>query len=249
MAGHSKWANIKHRKARQDAKKGKEWSRCSKAIILAAKQGGGDPDVNLTLRYAIEEAKKCNMPKDTIEKAVKKGTGELGGEAIEQITYEGYAPGGVAVLVEILTDNKNRTAGEIRHTFSKHGGNLGTSGSVAFTFNNRGLITVAKDAADEDQLMELVLEAGAEDFSDEGDYFEIQTDPTQFIAVRQALETASIEPQLAELTMIPTNSVACDQTLAEKVLRLVDALEENDDVNKVHANFDISDEVMAALEG
>jgi len=249
MAGHSKWANIKHRKARQDEKKGKVWSKCARAIIMAARNGGGDLDTNLTLRYAVDEAKVANMPKDTIDKAIKKGTGELGAENYEAVTYEGYGPNGVAMFVECLTDNRNRTAGDIRSIFSKAGGNLGTDGSVAFVFNRRGLFTVAKDKYSEEQIMEAALEAGAEDVAEDGDYWSIETDPTDFQQVRNALEEADIELESAELTMIPTNTIACTGADAKKVVTLVENLEDNDDVQKVHANFDIPDEELAALEG
>ena len=248
MAGHSKWANIKHRKARQDAKRGTAWSRCARAIIVAAKNGGGDPEMNLTLRYAIDEAKAANMPKDTIAKAVKRGSGELGGESYEPVSYEGYGPGGVAILIETLTDNRNRTAGDIRHIFDKHGGNLGTTGSVAFVFNAKGLVNVPKDAAGEEQLMELALEAGAEDISDEGDYWQIVAEPSAYQAVRKAIEDAELAIERSELSMLPTNTVACTGSAARKVLAIMEALEEQDDVQKVHANFDIPDEELAAME-
>jgi len=248
MAGHSKWANIKHRKARQDQKRGKEWSKCARQIIVAARNGGGDPDTNLALRYAIDDAKAVNMPKDTIEKAVKKGTGELGGENYEAATYEGYGPNGVAMFVEALTDNRNRTAGEIRSTFSKHGGNLGTDGSVAFMFNRRGLISVPKAAIGEEAIMDAALEAGAEDVADADDYWEIQTDPADFQQVREALMNREIPIETASLTMIPENTVLCTGNDAKKVLNLMDALEDNEDVQKVHANFEIPDEELAALE-
>jgi len=249
MAGHSKWANIKHRKARQDDKRGKIWSKCARAIIMAARAGGGEPDTNLTLRYAVDEAKAANMPKDTIAKAIQKGTGELGGENYEQVTYEGYGPNGVAVFVECLTDNRNRTAGEVRHAFDKNGGNLGTDGSVAFVFNRRGLLTIPKEQADEETIMEAALEAGADDVSDDGDCWEIQTEPTDFQHVRSALEEAGIEAEVAELTMIATNTVECAGDDAKKVMRLIDALEDNDDVQKVHTNVDIPDDELAAMEG
>jgi YebC/PmpR family DNA-binding regulatory protein len=248
MAGHSKWANIKHRKARQDAKKGKVWSKCARAIIMAARNGGGDPDTNLTLRYAIDEAKAANMPKDTIEKAVKKGSGELGAENYEAITYEGYGPGGVAVFVEALTDNRNRTAGEVRSLFDRNGGNLGTSGSVAFVFNQRGMFLIDKSKAGEEQIMEAALEAGAEDISDEDDQWQILCDATEFHQVRQAFESAAIEPDVAEITMIPTNTVETTGDMVRKIMNLIDALEDNDDVQKVHTNADIPDEELAALE-
>jgi YebC/PmpR family DNA-binding regulatory protein len=248
MAGHSKWANIKHRKARQDAVKGKTWSKCSRAIIVAAKSGGGDPDTNLTLRYAIDEAKAANMPKDTIEKAIKKGSGELGeGENYDEVRYEGYGAGGVAVIVDCLTDKVTRTAPEMRKIFEKHGGNLGKPGAVAFGFSSKGVILIEASKISEEQLMELALEAGAEDVSESGGAWEVTSEVGDFMAVRQAIEAAGITPDSAEVTMIPLNTVTCDATLAAKVMRLIDELEEHDDVQKVYSNADIPDEVMAQL--
>jgi YebC/PmpR family DNA-binding regulatory protein len=248
MAGHSKWANIKHRKARQDAVKGKAWSKCSRAIIVAAKNGGGDPDTNLTLRYAIDEAKAVNMPKDTIEKAIKKGSGALeDGESYDEVRYEGYGPGGVAVIVDCLTDKVTRTAPEMRKLFEKCGGNLGKPGAVAFGFTAKGVIVIESSKISEDQLMELALEAGAEDVTESGGAWEVTSDVGDFMAVRQALEGAGIELDSAEITMIPSNTVACDATLAAKVMRLLDELEEHDDVQKVYSNADIPDDVMAQL--
>ena len=248
MAGHSKWANIKHRKARQDAVKGKLWSKCSRAIIIAAKNGGGDPEMNLTLRYAIDDAKAANMPKDNIEKAIKKGAGELdSGESYQEIRYEGYGPGGVAVIVDCLTDNVNRTAPEMRKIFEKGGGNLGKPGAVAFGFASKGVIVIEADKVDEEKLMEIVLEAGAEDVAESGGALEVTCEPANFIPVRQALETAGIGPDSAELTMIPANTIACDEDLAGKVMRLVDTLEDHDDVQNVYHNAEIDDEVMAKL--
>ncbi|TVQ54578.1 MAG: YebC/PmpR family DNA-binding transcriptional regulator [Phycisphaerales bacterium] len=248
MAGHSKWANIKHRKARQDAVKGKMWSKCSRAIIIAAKNGGGDPEMNLTLRYAIEDAKAANMPKDNIEKAIKKGSGELdSGESYQEIRYEGYGPGGVAVIVDCLTDNVNRTAPEMRKIFEKGGGNLGKPGAVAFGFAPKGVIVIEADKVEEEKLMEIVLEAGAEDVADSGGAWEVTCEPTNFIPVRQALEKAGITPDSAELTMIPANTIECDEELAGKVMRLVDTLEDHDDVQNVYHNAEIDDEVMAKL--
>jgi YebC/PmpR family DNA-binding regulatory protein len=248
VSGHSRWANIKHKKAKSDAKKGKIWSKCARAIIVAARNGGGDPDMNLTLRYAVDDAKAANMPKDTIEKAIKKGTGELGGENYESVVYEGYGPNGVAFYAEALTDNRNRTAGELRVLFSKLGGNLGATGSVAFVFNHRGLITVARDAIDEDAVIQAALDAGAQDVTDEGDFWQILTDPTDFHAVRTKLEAAGMEFQLAEITMMPANTVTCTGDDARKVLALIESLEDNDDVQKVYANFDIPDDELAAME-
>lgn len=248
MAGHSKWANIRHRKGRQDARRSKIWSKCSRAIIVAAKAGGGDPGMNLNLRYAIDEAKGQNMPKDTITKAIEKGAGGGDGSDYEEILYEGYGPNGVALMIEILTDNRNRTASELRKVFEKGGGNLGASGCVAYIFEKKGELYIEKDKADEDQLMELALEAGAEDIEDDGEAWRIVTDPSTFIAVKDAIENAGIETASASLSMIANNTVECVGKDAMKVLKLIDAFEDHDDVQKVHANFDISDEEMAGLE-
>ncbi|MHC5022883.1 MAG: YebC/PmpR family DNA-binding transcriptional regulator [Planctomycetota bacterium] len=248
MAGHSKWANIKHRKARQDAVRGKMWSKCARAIIVAAKQGGGDPSMNLSLRYAIDEAKAANMPKDTIEKAVKKGSGETGAaEDYQEIRYEGYGPSGVAVIVDCLTDNVNRTAPEMRKLFEKCGGNLGKPGAVAFGFTKKGMIVIESSKVDEDRLMEIALEAGAEDVGSDGGAWEVSCAAADFIGVKEAIEAAEIVPDSAEITMIPENTVPCDASTAAKVMRLVDALEDHDDVQKVYTNADIPDEVMAGL--
>jgi YebC/PmpR family DNA-binding regulatory protein len=248
MAGHSKWANIKHRKARQDAVKGKMWSKCSRAIIVAAKQGGGDPDTNLTLRYAIDEAKAANMPKDTIAKAIKKGSGAgSDAESYDEIRYEGYGPNGVAVIVDCLTDNVNRTAPEMRLIFEKAGGNLAKTGAVSFGFSRKGLIVIEQSKTDEDTLMEIALEAGAEDVVDADGSFEVTCETGAFLAVKEAIEAAELEPDSAEITMIPSTTVACDAATAERVMRMVDALEDHDDVQKVHTNADIPDEVMARL--
>jgi YebC/PmpR family DNA-binding regulatory protein len=250
MAGHSKWANIKHRKARQDAVKGKAWSKASRAIIVAAKNGGGDPATNLTLRYAIDEAKAVNMPKDTIEKAIKKGSGDLeDGATYEEIRYEGYGSGGVAVMVDCLTDKVQRTAPEMRKIFEKAGGNLGKPGAVSFGFNQKGLIAIEGDKVTEDQLMEIALDAGAEDVTDQDGTWEITTDPADFITVKEALDAADIETLSAEITMIPTNTVACDEKTAEKILRLVDELDEHDDVQKVYHNAEIADDIMEKIAG
>ncbi|MEM7229514.1 MAG: YebC/PmpR family DNA-binding transcriptional regulator [Planctomycetota bacterium] len=249
MAGHSKWANIKHRKARQDAVKGKAWSKCSRAIIIAAKNGGGDPATNLTLRYAIYEAKAVNMPKDTIEKAVKKGSGE-GAEAQEytEIRYEGYGPSGVAIMVDCVTDNVNRTAPEMRKIFEKGGGNLGKSGAVSYGFTRKGLILVEADATTEDELMEIALESGADDVAQSDGGWEITCEVDDFITLKEALEGANITPASSEVTMIAGNLVACDVSTAQKVLRLVDAIEDHDDVQKVYTNADIPDEAMAGMD-
>lgn len=250
MAGHSKWANIKHRKERQDSKRGKVWSKCSRAIIAAARAGGADPDTNLTLRYAIEEAKYANMPKDTIQRAVAKGAGAGTGENFEQVSYEGYGPNGVAILIDTLTDNRTRTVNEIRTLFKKNGGNMGQSGSVAFMFATKGQILIAADKTDEDTLMEHAIEAGAEDVQapqgDEG-YWTVLTDATEFLIVRDALVSAGIEIESAEITKIPGNTVELRGDDAGRLLRLVDLIEDNDDVQKVYTNADIPDDELEAL--
>lgn len=250
MAGHSKWANIKHKKAREDAKKGKIWSKCSRAIMAAAKQGGSDPETNLALRYAVEEAKAANMPKDNIEYAIKKGAGEVGGQNFETVTYEGYGPAGVAVMVEALTDNRNRTAAEVRKAFERHGGKLGPSNCVAYMFQSKGQLFVTREGpgADEEAVMDAALEAGAEDVLDEGEAWQVLTEPGAYLSVREALEQAGLTIAAGEIAMIPDNTVACAGEDAEKVLRLVEALEDNDDVQHVYANYEIPDEQMAALE-
>jgi YebC/PmpR family DNA-binding regulatory protein len=243
MAGHSKWANIKHRKARVDAARGKLWSKCSRAIIVAAKEGGPDPAANLALRYAVEEAKAANMPKDTIERAIKKGAGELGGQSYEHVRYEGYGPGGVAVIADCLTDNRNRTAPEMRTIFGKHDGNLGASGCVAYMFEPRGLITIdAADAPGEDRLMELALEAGADDVELDDGVWTIATAPTDLLHVKESLEEAGLKLGSSEQTMLPQNTVAVTGRDAEKVLALLEALDDHDDVQKVYANFDLVEE-------
>lgn len=247
MAGHSKWKNIQHRKGRQDAKRGKAFTKAAKEIIIAAR-GGGDPNFNARLRQAIASAKAINLPKDKIETAIKKGTGELAGETYDEITYEGYGPGGVALLIEVATDNRNRTVPEVRHMLSKAGGSMGESGCVSWMFDRKGVLTFPKEGYSEDQLMEIGLEAGAEDVVDNGDTWEVRTSPEDFEAVQQAFEQAKLTPENAELTMVPQTYVELDAANGAKMLRLIDALEDNDDVQKVHANFDLSDEVMAELE-
>lgn len=249
MAGHSKWANIKHRKARQDAVRGKAWSKCSRAIIVAAKNGGGDPETNLTLRYAIEDAKSANMPKDTIEKAILKGSGaNADGEDFSSIIYEGYGPNGVAVMADCLTDNVNRTAPEVRKIFERAGGNLGVSGSVSFGFTQSGLIIIEKDNASEEQLMDVAVEAGAEDIRLNGDVWEVITAPSDTLTVKDALDAAEIAVVSAEMTMLPNNTVECVGKDAAKILRLLDALEDHDDVQKVYSNVDIPEEELAKLD-
>ena len=247
MAGHSKWANIKHRKGRQDAKRGQMFTRATKELMLSAKLGGGDPEMNSRLRMAIESAKSINMPKDKIETAIKKGTGEITSGSIEEVVYEGYGPGGVAIMVEAATDNKNRTVAEIRKIFSKGGGNLGEFGCVGWMFDKLGVLTFDKNAYSEDQLLEIGLEAGVEDVIDDGEAWEVRTSPESFYEVKQAFEEAGIEIQNGEVAMIPKNYVSLDAETAKKALKLYEQLEDQDDVQKVHANFDIPDEVYAEM--
>lgn len=246
MAGHSKWANIKHKKSAEDARRGKVFTKLVKEIIVAARMGGGDPNANPRLRLVLEKAKQNNLPKENIERAIKKGTGELEGVSYEETVYEGYGPGGAAVYVESLSDNKNRTVADIRHIFSKHGGNLGENGCVAWMFDKKGWIPVSKDDADEETLMEAALEAGAEDIRDEEGVFEVITPPEAFEAVKAALEAAGIAFGEAEVTMLPQTTVSLTGTDAEKMLKLMNALDDNDDVQRVHTNADIPEEVIAA---
>lgn len=248
MAGHSAWKNIKHKKAAKDAKRGKAWTKCARAIIVAARAGGGDPDMNYALRAAVDDARAENMPRDTIENAIKKGTGELEGVNYESIIYEGYGPAGVAILLEILTDNRNRTAPDIKTLFQKHGGNLGSPGSVAYGFQSRGQIFIPKSAADEEAVISASLEAGADDVIDDGEMWRVLTPPAEFAKVRQAIEKASLKIESAGLTMIPTNTIAVSGDDARRVLALVEALEDYDDVQKVHANFEIPDAELASIK-
>ena len=242
MAGHSHWSKIKRAKGATDAKRGKVWSKIARKIIIAAK-GGGDPRDNLALRYVIDEAKAANMPKDTITNAIKKGTGELGGENYEPVTYEGYAPGGVALLVEGLTNNRARTAPEMRSIFEKHGGNLATSGSVAFQFTKQGVITIKSTATDEDALLELALDAGAEDVQSAGEVVEVITTPTAYQKVKDVIEKANIPIEASEITNLPNNTIALNEEAAQKLLKLIDALEDNDDVQNVSHNAEIPESV------
>jgi YebC/PmpR family DNA-binding regulatory protein len=248
MAGHSHWANIAHKKGLIDAKRGKLWSKLAKGIMVAAKAGGGDPNQNLRLRYAIIDAKAGNMPRDTIDRAIKKGTGELEGVNFEEILYEGYGPGGVAVLCDILTDNRNRTAGEVRKIFELAGGNLGATGCVAWMFDRKGVISISADQIEEEALMDLALESGAEDVRREGDNFDIVCDPNAFTSVTEAIEKASLKAEVSHITRIPKDTVDLDAEMAKKVLKLMDALDDHDDVQRVAANFNIPDEAMAAIE-
>lgn len=248
MAGHSHWAGIKHKKALVDAKRGKLWSRLAKAIIVAAKHGGGDPDANLRLRYAIDDAKAVSMPKDNIQRAIKRGTGELDGGNLEEIVYEGYGSNGVAILCDVLTDNRNRTAGEIRKIFELSDGKLGSTGCVAWMFASKGLFLVPANAVEEERLMEITLEAGADDVQPAGENYEITCDPAVFSDVSKALEDAKITTESKQITRIATNTVDInDPEIAQKILRLMERLDDHDDVQNVSANFNIPDEVLKAI--
>ena len=246
MAGHSKWANIKHRKGRQDAKRGKILSKCSRAIIVAAQQGGADVEFNVALRYAVEAAKAANMPKDNIEKAIKKGTGADGtAERWEEVRYEGYAPGGVAIIVDTLVSNPQKTSPEIRSLFDKNNGKLGQSGSVAFGFTHQGVVHIDGSKVSEDQLMEVALESGAEDAVEEDGLWQVTCSPGDFLTMKSALEDAGIEMEQAEITWIPQTMVTCNTKTASQVLRLVDSLEDHDDVQAVYHNAEIPEEALA----
>jgi YebC/PmpR family DNA-binding regulatory protein len=249
MSGHSKWHSIKHAKGAADAARGKQFARLARQIEVAARSGGGDIEGNPTLRTMIQKARDASMPKDNIERAIKRGTGELNdGARYEELAYEGYAPGGVALLIEVLTDNRNRTGQEIRHAFTRNGGNLGEQGSTAWMFARKGLIEIEKAAApDEDRLLELALEAGAEDLRDAESSWEILTEPQALRGVREALEAAGIAVPSAELTMMPNTAIPVDGGEAKQVLNLIESLEDLDDVQAVYANFDISEELMSAL--
>ncbi|MCU0587634.1 MAG: YebC/PmpR family DNA-binding transcriptional regulator [Syntrophobacteraceae bacterium] len=248
MSGHSKWSTIRHKKGAADARRGKVFTKLIKEVMVAARMGGGDITANPRLRAAVAAAKSENMPKDNIDRAIKKGAGELDGVAYEEINYEGYAPGGVAVLVEVMTDNRNRAASEIRHIFSRNGGSLGEAGCVAWMFNKKGSIVFSKNAVSEDSLMELALEAGAEDVQDQGEQFEVTTSLEDFNAVRTAFEEQGLAFEVAEITMVPQTTVRIeDEKMAQQILRLLDALEDSDDVQHAYANFDISDEIMTAI--
>lgn len=248
MAGHSHWAGIKHKKALIDNKRGKLWSKLSKAIMVAARVGGGDLDMNIRLRTAIADAKAVSMPKDNIDRAVKKGTGELEGGNVEEILYEGYGPGGVAVLCEAMTDNRNRTAPEMRKLFEVHGGNLGATNCVAWKFERKGLFIVSTEKAQEEQLMELALEAGADDFRREGANFEITCSPDAYQDVSEALDQAEIEIESKQFTRIPSDTIDLDLDTARKTLKLMEALDDHDDIQNVSADFNIPEDVMAELE-
>jgi YebC/PmpR family DNA-binding regulatory protein len=248
MAGHSPWANIKHRKAAVDAKRGKLWTKLSKAIIVAAKMGGGDPDANIRLRFAINDAKSVSMPKDNIERAIKRGTGEIDGGDVEEILYEGYGPGGAAILCEIMTDNRNRTAPEIRKIFEIHDGKLGATNCVAWMFERKGLFVIATSKVEEEKLMDVTLEAGADDLKREGEAFHVTCPLDAFSAVGDALTAAGIEPDSKQLARIPSTTVEIrDVETAKTVLKLIEALDDHDDVQNVSANVTIPDEALAAI--
>jgi YebC/PmpR family DNA-binding regulatory protein len=247
VSGHSKWATIKRKKGAEDAKRGKVFTKIIREITVAAREGGGDPDGNPRLRTVIEKAKEANMPHDNVTRAIKKGTGELEGASYEEHSLEGYGPGGVAVMLHILTDNKNRTVSEIRNVFSKNGGNMGEAGCVAWVFHKKGLIQFTKSQVTEDALMDQALEAGAEDIQDEEDTWDVTTDPASYEKVKTALESKGLKPLSAEVTMIPQNSVELLGHDAEKMLKLMEALEDHDDVQNVYANFDIPKEEMEKL--
>lgn len=249
MSGHSKWSKIKHGKAREDAKRGKIFSKLIREIMVCARDGGGDPAFNPRLRTIISNAKTVNMPNDNIERAIKKGTGGLDGVAFEEISYEGYGPGGVAIMMDVLTDNKNRTVAEIRHIMGRYHGSLGEGGCVAWNFDKKGMILVDASEVSEDALLDAALEAGAEDVDTEGDTFEIVTAPNDFTDVKEALEAKGITVANAEITMLPKNTVGVDEKTAGTLLKLMDALDDQDDVQRVYSNFDIPDEVMARIGG
>lgn len=249
MAGHSHWARIKRAKSVTDARRGRVWSRLARAVIVAARTGGGDPNANLSLRYAIDAAKDANMPKDTIERAVKKGTGEVGGASLEELVFEGYGPGGAAILCTVLTDNRNRTTPQIKKIFEQRGGNVGAANCVAWMFSKRGEIIVAGEQADEDTLTAIALEIGADDLKSLGDAFELSCDPGVFDDLRQALADAEIKPESAEISMVASSSVTLEGEEAERMMKLIEALEDHDDTQSVYSNFEIPEEQMQRLAG
>jgi YebC/PmpR family DNA-binding regulatory protein len=251
LSGHSKWSSIKHKKGAADAKRGKLFSKLSRAIIVAAKDGGGDPANNLALQNAIEKARSYSMPKDNIDRAIAKGSGaDADANAFEEIVYEGYGPEGVAVIVEALTDNRNRTAADVRHTFTKHGGNLGAAGAVAWQFERRGVVVVPSDGVDEEELLLAAAEGGADDVEQDGSVFQVTAAVESLASVRTAIEAAGFAVDSAELMMVPKTTVAVeDEAKARQVMRLIDALEDNDDVQDVYANFDIPERVLEAVAG
>ncbi len=245
MSGHSHWATIKHKKGAVDAKRGKLWSKLSRAIIIAARNGGGDPNMNLKLRYAIDKAREVSMPKDNIERAIKRGTGDVEGMTFEEITYEGFGPGGVAILVDVLTDNRNRTSGEVRKIFERAGGNMGSAGCVGYLFERKGLFSLPVTGIDEDTLMGIVLDAGADDLKREGDHFEITCDPTAFNKVQEALKANNLTLDNAEIAQLGKVPVDTDVEAGKKAMRLVEMLNDHDDVQNVYSNLNITDAMMA----
>lgn len=249
MSGHSKWATIKRKKAAADSARGRLFTKLIRELSIAAREGGGDPEANPRLRLAITTAKSNNMPAENIKRAIQRGTGELPGTSYEQAVYEGYGPAGIAVLMEVVTDNKNRTVSEIRHALEQYGGKMGELGSVAWTFHRRGVLTVPKNGLDEEKILTITLEAGAEDLKSEEDYFEITTLPENFESVKKALEENNIKIESAEVQMVPQTTIRVEGKVAEQVLKLMEALEEHDDVQHVFSNFDIDDKVMAAFSG
>jgi YebC/PmpR family DNA-binding regulatory protein len=247
MSGHSHWATIKHKKGAIDAKRGKLWSKLSRAIIIAARHGGGDPTMNLKLRYAIDKARQVSMPKDNIERAIKRGTGEMEGLTFEEITYEGIGPGGVAFLVDVVTDNRNRTAGEIRKIFERGGGKMGSAGNVAFRFERKGLFSVNVDVTDEDTLMGIALDAGADDMKRSGSTFEITCDPTAFSKVQEALQKNNIPTVVSEISQLPKAPIDGDKEIAQKVLRLHEALDDHDDVQNVYTDLNMTESLLDSI--
>jgi YebC/PmpR family DNA-binding regulatory protein len=245
MSGHSHWATIKHKKAAIDAKRGKLWSKLSRAIIIAARHGGGDPSMNLKLRYAIDKAREVSMPRDNIERAIKRGTGELAGDQMEELQYEGFGPEGIAVLVDVVTDNRNRTSGEVRKIFERSGGKMGSSGNVSFLFDRKGIFIVPASATDEDTLMGIALDAGADDVQRKDDLFEVTCDPTAFAQVQEALKAKNIEPASSEVAQIPKAPKDIDVENGKRVLKLVDGLEDHDDVQKVYTDMNVTEAMMA----
>ncbi len=248
MAGHSHWAGIKHKKAVVDAKRGKIFSKLAKQITIAARHGGGDPDMNLALKYAIERARAANMPKDNIERAIKKGTGELAGESLEEIVYEGYGPGGVAIMVKVITDNRNRTLGEVKKIFERNGGSMGRSGCVAWQFETKAFLLVDAERYDEEAVLEAALEGGAEDVTEADRSFEIVGEASALGSIRAALEAAGIETESAEVTNLPTSTVVVEPEVGRKVLRLLQALDDHDDVDSTDTNLEVTDDLLAAAE-
>lgn len=249
MSGHSKWAQIKHKKARTDLERGKAFSKLIRLITVAARHGGGNPENNPRLRIAIQKAREMNMPQENIEKAIKKGTGELEGVSYEEIVYEGYGPGGVAIMVEATTDNRNRTTAEIRHLFSKHGGSLGETGCVSWVFERKGLVSFEKDKIDEEAVMAVAIDAGAEDIRSTGTTVDVITAPEDFERVKEAIEKSGLRYVVAQVTMVPKTTVGVEGKQAQQVLSLIEALEDHDDVQEVYANFDIADELLESLKG